>query len=511
MVRVVLALLLVVSAPAFAQDAVTVALHVNEPVIDTALLTKAIADADPLTRATAARVITMRGVTGVLANVRDALASETNADAAREQVRALAILGTEEDVAFAAKHLPKFPASIDVDFSEAIARRGAPAATTLYLRYAPALRRASPFVQHALWGRPNLANATITKLLGANDVRALRAMLDALLTSEAALDPEVLSAVLEAASPEMRAAAIWYVVERQAEIPAGASLVREDASIEEAFGREVIRRMGGAKREERPEWLAWLRSREGHAHVPPSDAVRRHLTKDEKKALVDERPAKLPPVPPFNSGSQPIPPPPFRLSVELPAGLAAKLLAHTRCDTTAAWIGVASATVDRIGRLQALDLSKVTTIGPCKTALRSMLRLSLADPLSLNAALATDDLQLVKPPGGRCFDEAPVDEFGTGEVLRMGAAVVAPVAVERVEMQLPRGTLRRAPSFSMVELEAVITRTGCVRDVRMIKPSVSGDLNSAAVSALSKWKFKPGTLDGQPVDVLFNLTVSLRH
>src|SRR5688500_6011911 len=100
MVRVALALLLVVSVPVFAQDAVAIALHVNEPVIDAAVLAKAIADGDPLSRATAARVTTVRGVTGVLANVREALAAETNAEAAREQVRALSILGTEEDVAF---------------------------------------------------------------------------------------------------------------------------------------------------------------------------------------------------------------------------------------------------------------------------------------------------------------------------------------------------------------------------------------------------------------------------
>ena len=128
MLRFVLACLLA-SVPVFAKDAVTIALHVNEPVLDSAIMTDAIADADPLTRATAARVITARGATGMLANVRDALASETDANAAREEVRALTILGSEEDIAFAATHLPKFPASIDTDFSEAIARRGAPSAT----------------------------------------------------------------------------------------------------------------------------------------------------------------------------------------------------------------------------------------------------------------------------------------------------------------------------------------------------------------------------------------------
>lgn len=506
MLRFVLACLLA-AVPVFAKDAVTIALHVNEPVLDSAIMTDALADADPLTRATAARVITARGATGMLANVRDALASETDANAAREEVRALTILGSEEDIAFAATHLPKFPASIDTDFSEAIARRGAPSATTLYLRYAPELRRASPYVLHALWGRANLANITTARLLGANDVDAVRTMFDALLNSETELDPGVLSAVLDAPSTEMRALAIWYVVARQKEIPA-LKEVPEKALVQEAFGREVLRRMGGAKPEERPEWLEWLRTREGRARVPPPDAVRRHLTRNERKALVDERMAKLPPAP-SSGGSIAIPQPPFRLSIELPPGLAAKILAHTRCDA-AAWIGVASATVDRVGRLTALDLSNVTTIGPCKTALKAMLRLSLADPISLNAALTSNDLQLVKPPAGGCFDEAPVDEHGTGDLLRPTGAVVAPVVIERVEPGLPRGARMRTPSFSVIVIEAVIARTGCVRDVRVIKQSPSGDLNSAAVSAISKWKFKPGTLDGQPVDVLFNLTVSYR-
>lgn len=509
MTRVSLALLLVLSLPLLAQDAVSVALHVSEPSVDSALITSAIATTEPLTRATAARVVTVRGVTGVLPAIRTALAAETNAEAAREQVRALAILGTEEDVAFAAKHLSKFPASIDLDFTEAVARRGAPYATGLYLQYAGTLRRANPYVLHALWGRTQLTNVTVAKFLGANDVRALRTMFDALQRADVAIAPGVLSAVLGSTSTAARAIAIWYLVERQGEVPEGASVAREHASVEEAFGREMLRRMGGAKQEERPEWLTWLGSRDGRARMPASDAVRRHLTKNERKAIVDERLAALPDAPP-STGSLVIPPPPFRLPIELPPGLASKLLAATGCDR-AAWIGVGSATVDRVGRVQSLDLANMTTIGQCKSALRTMLRLSLADPTSLNAELTTHDVQLVKPPGVACFDEAMVEEGGTGELLRTGGAVVAPVVVKRVEPELPRNGLRGQPGLSVVIVEAVITRTGCLRDVRLVKQSSSGDLNSAAVSAISKWKFKPGTLDGQPVDVLFNVSVSFRR
>jgi TonB family protein len=35
-------------------------------------------------------------------------------------------------------------------------------------------------------------------------------------------------------------------------------------------------------------------------------------------------------------------------------------------------------------------------------------------------------------------------------------------------------------------------------------------LDQAAVDAVKRWKFKPGTLNGQPVPVIFTLTVNFR-
>jgi TonB family protein len=508
MARAAFTVSLLLSIAAFAQNAPAIALLVNESSIDAAQLADAIGATDPLTRATAARVATVRGITDALPRLREVVTAENNAEAAREQIRALCILGTEEDIDLVAKQLPRFPASIDLDFSEAIARRGAPYATALYLRYAPALRRSSPYVQHALWARAPLANVTASKLIAANDVRALRSLFDALATSGMTLDPGVLSIALEAPSTEIRSAATWYVVDRQADVPAAALTEREGASVEERFGREVLRRMGGAQKEDREEWLAWLRSSAGRARVWSKKAVQQQLTAKEQKAWAEDKPAWIQRVPSAFE-SQPIAVSPFRLSPELPTGLSEKLFAHTRCNS--AWIGSGSVAVDRAGRVQSAELSRVYTIGECKTALRTMLRLSLADPTTLNASLVSDDLQFVKPPGNGCFDEAPVDGFGTGDILRAGGDVVAPVVIQRVEPDFPRSARQnRGAGSAVVVMEAVITRTGCVRDIQIISQSHSGDLNSAAVSALSKWKFKPGTLDGQPVDVLFTLTISFR-
>jgi len=35
-------------------------------------------------------------------------------------------------------------------------------------------------------------------------------------------------------------------------------------------------------------------------------------------------------------------------------------------------------------------------------------------------------------------------------------------------------------------------------------------LSESAVEAVKQWKFKPGTLNGEPVEVIFNLTVNFK-
>jgi TonB family protein len=55
----------------------------------------------------------------------------------------------------------------------------------------------------------------------------------------------------------------------------------------------------------------------------------------------------------------------------------------------------------------------------------------------------------------------------------------------------------------------VIDKSGAVRDVKVLKGLPFG-LDQAAADAVRRWRFRPGTLNGQPVDVLFNLTVNFK-
>jgi TonB family protein len=88
----------------------------------------------------------------------------------------------------------------------------------------------------------------------------------------------------------------------------------------------------------------------------------------------------------------------------------------------------------------------------------------------------------------------------------VGDDVKAPVAIHRVEPLYP-DEARQARISGIVILETTIDRNGVIRDVRVLKPLPFG-LSQAAVDAVKQWSFKPGTKNGEPVDVISNLTIN---
>lgn len=66
---------------------------------------------------------------------------------------------------------------------------------------------------------------------------------------------------------------------------------------------------------------------------------------------------------------------------------------------------------------------------------------------------------------------------------------------------------RKARIQGVVIVQAVVTKQGDVQDVKILKGLPMG-LDTAAAEAVRKWKFKPATLNGKPVDVYYNLTVN---
>jgi len=109
-------------------------------------------------------------------------------------------------------------------------------------------------------------------------------------------------------------------------------------------------------------------------------------------------------------------------------------------------------------------------------------------------------------PSGR--DAAPDALRETGaQPLRVGGPVTAPVLIRRVEPVLPEGARRGIVGGSPVVVEAVITETGEVTRMKVIRSNPPFD--AAVVRAVSQWRYRPAQLDGRPVPVYLTVTLSI--
>ena len=90
----------------------------------------------------------------------------------------------------------------------------------------------------------------------------------------------------------------------------------------------------------------------------------------------------------------------------------------------------------------------------------------------------------------------------------MGGDVKAPVIVDRADPTYT-STAKKARIAGVVVVEAIIDKRGNVDHVKVIKGLPMG-LSEEAEKAVRKWRFRPGTLNGQPVDTIFNLTVNFK-
>jgi outer membrane biosynthesis protein TonB len=99
---------------------------------------------------------------------------------------------------------------------------------------------------------------------------------------------------------------------------------------------------------------------------------------------------------------------------------------------------------------------------------------------------------------------APVQN---AEPSRVGADVKAPVVIRRID---PNFSACRGRYSGIPMAEAIITSEGNVRGLRLLN-SVSPCVDQAVLASLKQWKFTPGTLNGRPVEAVFNLTVNIDY
>lgn len=103
---------------------------------------------------------------------------------------------------------------------------------------------------------------------------------------------------------------------------------------------------------------------------------------------------------------------------------------------------------------------------------------------------------------------AAQEPFGGNAYRTSEPGVDLPRAVETAQPFYPREP-HAAGVQGTVSLELVVERIGSVGDIRVIK-SLHPDLDQAAIGSTRKWRFMPGTRDGQPVDVIVTMEVAFR-
>jgi protein TonB len=102
-------------------------------------------------------------------------------------------------------------------------------------------------------------------------------------------------------------------------------------------------------------------------------------------------------------------------------------------------------------------------------------------------------------PGGLDVNPAPTVP------LPVIGDVKAPVVIRRITPEYPRIALQ-ARRNGWVIVECIIDKSGHIRDARVVGSNF-GAFEQPALDAVQQWLFAPGTLHGEAVDTIFDLTV----
>ncbi len=114
------------------------------------------------------------------------------------------------------------------------------------------------------------------------------------------------------------------------------------------------------------------------------------------------------------------------------------------------------------------------------------------------------------PPPETSLIPVPTDALvdRTGVYAAVPPDGTQPEEIDRVVPRYPAGA-RRAGTSGAVVIRGIVRRDGTIDEVEIIKDLPDG-LGEAARSAVRRWKFRPATYRGEPIDVYYTVTVNFR-
>jgi TonB family protein len=495
-------------------------------------------------RTVAARVIALGGMVSLVSELKDALGRETDVDAAGEEIRALCAIGgavADPEALAAAK---RFTPRLDGAYARIVGRLRGTEALLLYfstlreMALSPSDRRA--FFRHVVnRDGPDVLAAAGSLALSHRATKDWEAVLAVAAEREASVKEGVLVAALRGEDAVLRGEAAWYMAKTYRKHPPQDSNEILKAVLEEnrpepdaelRFGAEILRRVLGKPAVQDEGWIACLDTNP-HCHLD-SDFIESPLiellTESERLALLRRNEAHRPPearsglADPARMSKTPAPrltparsseadPADLRLVSGLPKGSTEDLISVGGCRSTSRtrWYGVAEIEFGGLGLPRHVSVLGVPPKLDCRETAETIFLMSAApDDGSLRGGRGVY-LALFEPDCLVCNEElaAPAEAAGrNSDVMRVRGKVVAPQIENRVEPRYPEEARRQLQQGINI-YEAIISSTGCVREIRLLKGTYPL-LDLTGMEAIARWRYKPATLDGRPVSVFLTVTVT---
>lgn len=131
------------------------------------------------------------------------------------------------------------------------------------------------------------------------------------------------------------------------------------------------------------------------------------------------------------------------------------------------------------------------------------------------ATETTASMEPVPPPAPEPEPEFPPQLPTGGDLVDRGGVYTAvppggtqPEEIDRVVPRYPSAARREGVAGAVV-IRGIVRRDGRIDDVEIIKDLPHG-LGEAARDAVRRWRFRPATYRGEPIDVYYTVTVNFR-
>jgi len=508
----------------------------------------ALSDGNPDVRGVAARAINTCGVAELLGDVTAALSRETDAAAAREEVRAIILLGRGEGDEAALAAGGRFSGLLDAAIVRAFARARGLSALPLFFARLRNLNLSeedrAAFFRLATRGNESRLGAA-SMALGRQDAQAWRAVLAGARRDPALAKSAVVKTAIASTASVFRGEAAWFLAkeyceDRQLADPDLLSTLRAaesadpaiQADPESAFGEELLRRILGETPVENQAWIACLRENE-HCHLDSDlrqSKVLAYLTPGEREAMDQRNQKNLPAdlrkkreastgggVSPAEKAGRdldladPVPAKLWSVS-ELPKGLGKDLLEAASCGgLMKGSMGVAEISYRTDGRPAEVTILSTPSFSGCSRILRAVFLLTLAPPNEPT----TEDYPLVRAtilvPGVLAAAEEsdlPLGSSVSPNTWDVRGRVKPPILRFKKEPVYPPSAVKNHIQ-GLTIIQAVVSEKGFAKELRVVK-SVSPLLDLASLLAVSQWTYEPAQLDGRPVPVYLTVSVNFQ-